>query len=257
MSFGHDYANAYDAFYRTKDYAGEARFVCERLRTVAGDGALDILDLGCGTGMHDVEFVSRGHTVLGVDRSNQMLMHAQERRQVLDPAAQKRLSFCSGDARNFVAGRKFDAVVSLFHVMSYMSGEGDLDAALATARSHLRPDGVFLFDFWYGPAVLEDPPQRRERVIEQTDRRIRRITTPHWDRVRNIVKIEFDVEETDKIAGTSNRTAEEHVMRYFFEDGLNYALTEAGFHLVETGEWLTGRLPTASSFGVYALAKMA
>jgi len=255
VNFGEDYAKAYDAFYRTKDYVGEAKFVRDRLRLVTGDGALNILDLGCGTGLHDVELVSAGHTVMGVDMSTQMLAHAVERRRKLPAAVQQRLEFRSGDARTVRAEQTFDAVISLFHVMSYMAGDGDFEVALATARSHLSPGGAFLFDFWYGPAVNADPPQKRERVVEDAGTRIRRTTTPHQDISRDIVRIVFDVEETKLATAETHHASEEHVMRYFFEETLRKSLLAAHFEVVEIGEWLTGHSPGTSSFGVYALAK--
>lgn len=255
MNFGEGYARSYDAFYRNKDYAGEAAFVCERLQKAANRRSLDILDVGCGTGLHDVQFVAAGHSVLGIDRSAQMLARAAERRNALIPALRHRLEFQLGDARTLRVARAFDAVVSLFHVMSYMAGEGDFDAALETARKHLVAGGAFLFDFWYGPAVLADPPQRRERTIESAGIRTRRLTVPHHDRSRETVRVVFDVEQIDLATAKVNTTSEEHVMRYFFDDGLRKSLSNAGFDMVELREWATGKPPTPSSFGVYVLAK--
>lgn len=255
MSFSEQYAKAYDALYRTKDYPAEARFVCTKLHKIVGGKPLRILDLGCGTGLHDVELMAAGHSVVGVDMSAQMLTRAEERRTSLAGQTEGRLDFHVGDARKVRLGSKFDAVVSLFHVMSYMAGDGDFDAALATARAHLNPGGAFLFDFWYGTAVVADPPQARERIVEEPGRRIRRNTTPHWDSERDTVRIVFDVEETELATGTVARTSEEHIMRYYFEDGLRKSLPPQGFEIVEVGEWLTGLVPAKTSFGVYVLAR--
>lgn len=255
MSFGLDYARAYDALYRTKNYPEEVHFVLTKLRQIVSDAPLRILDIGCGTGLHDVELASAGHTVKGVDMSTQMLECAKERRDTLTPCLQSRLSFQTGDARDFRTGSTFDAVVSLFHVMSYMAGDGEFDAALATARMHLRRGGAFLFDFWFGPAVVADPPQSRERTVEVGGKRIRRMTTPHWDRAKDVVRIVFDVDETDLVTGRTTHSTEEHVMRYFFENGMRKSLTDRGFETIEVREWLTGFPPTTASFGVYALAK--
>lgn len=256
MNFGQDYAKTYDAFYRGKDYSGEARFVLDRIGTIAGDGPLRILDLGCGTGIHDVELVQAGHQVTGVDRSAEMLSHAEARRALLPSALQSRLSFQTGDARQVRLGSGFDVVVSLFHVISYMAGEGDADCFLETAKAHLKPGGLFLFDFWYGPAVVADPPGSRERLVEEDSFRIRRRTIPHWDRARDIVRIVFEVEKTSLATGDRFVSSEEHVMRYYFEDGLRAALTRHGFETLEFAEWLTATPARTDTFGVYALAKL-
>jgi SAM-dependent methyltransferase len=252
MSFGPDYARAYDAFYRSKDYAAEVRFVCERLATLAGDHPLHILDIGCGTGLHDTLLVEGGHDVTGADMSDDMLAHANKRRGSLPAAQRERLRFTQGDARTLRTGQTYDAVISLFHVMSYMVGDGDFEAALKTARVHLAPGGLFLFDFWYGPAVLADPPQPRERTAHEGDVLIRRITTPCWEKNYDRVRIVFDVEES---GATARISREEHIMRYFFEPGLRQALTNAGFDTIEIGEWLTGAPPHDKAFGVYALGQ--
>ena len=168
---------------------------------------------------------------------------------------QTRLSFAQGDARTFRLGTKFDAVVSLFHVMSYMADDGDFAAALASARSHLDVGGVLLFDFWYGPAVQNDPPSQRERLIEEDGKRIRRITTPHWDPANNTVKITFDVEVTDVASGEVANSSEVHKMRYFFDEDIKASLSTAGFECLEIREWLTLQIAGPRSFGVYALAR--
>ncbi|HEY4744175.1 MAG TPA: class I SAM-dependent methyltransferase, partial [Desulfuromonadaceae bacterium] len=151
------YARYYDLLYRDKDYAAEADFVAGLLLAHAPE-ARTLLELGCGTGRH-AEFLARqGFAVHGVDRSEGMLADAGRRRENLPDDVRGRLAFSPGDARDVRLGRHFDAVVSLFHVMSYMAEGRDLEHAFATARAHLAPGGVFLFDFWYGPAVLSDRP---------------------------------------------------------------------------------------------------
>ena len=255
MSFGQSYARAYDAFYRSKDYPAEARFVNQRLSKLLRDRKLNILDIGCGTGLHDVELVRAGHTVTGVDTSTEMLAHAQARRAALPAELQERLQFLPGDASNVRVGKTYDAVISLFHVMSYMAKDDAFPAALNTARAHLGPGGALLFDFWYGPAVIAAPPQRREREVEEGGKKIRRITAPFWDKTQNTVRIAFEVLETDVATGQSNASSEEHVMRYFFTSDLERALPASGFEIVEICEWLTGAAPGENSFGVYVLAR--
>lgn len=51
-TFGRNYADAYDAIYRLKDYDGEVDLI-ERILVRHGlDGPRRLLDLGCGTGNH-------------------------------------------------------------------------------------------------------------------------------------------------------------------------------------------------------------
>ena len=255
MSFEEAYARAYDAFYRAKDYPAEAKFAAERLSTILGQTSFSILDIGCGTGLHDIELAGAGYDVTGVDASLDMLNRANARRADLAAGMQKALRFFSGDAKNFNLGKTYDAAISLFHVMSYMSGGTDFDLALNTARTHLRSGGAFLFDVWYAPAVMAEPPQRRQRDVKEGDRHISRVTTPHWEKERNLVRIVFDVTEINVVTGDSMVSREEHLMRYFSIPDLEFSLTKARFEITEVGEWLTGNTPSERSFGIYVLAR--
>ena len=255
MSFGREYARSYDTLYRNKDYPGETRFVIDRLSAVLGKKPLAILDIGCGTGLHSAGLAQAGHNVTGVDMSASMLARAEERRAALPISLQNRLRFFQGDARSLRIAAKYDAVISLFHVMSYMANDGDFDAALVTARAHLDPGGAVLFDFWYGPAVIADPPQRRERDVEEAGKYVHRITEPHWDKSQNRVRITFKIIERDHLNSQSTSSAEEHVMRYFFRTDIERSLSASGFEIEEIREWLTGAEPSEKSFGVYVLAR--
>ena len=58
-------------------------------------------------------------------------------------------------------GQKFDAIVFLFHVMSYQVTNKMLNEVFSNVFKHLNDGGLFIFDFWYGPAVLTDPPKKK------------------------------------------------------------------------------------------------
>ena len=68
-----DYAYYYNAFYKDKNYKKEAETV-ERLFKNRNSGEQNsILNLGCGTGRHDIEFAKMGYSVKGIDLSSQMI----------------------------------------------------------------------------------------------------------------------------------------------------------------------------------------
>ena len=70
-----------------------------------------------------------------------------------------------GDIRSVRLGRRFDAVISLFHVMSYQILDSEVAAVLDTAACHLAPGGLLLFDVWHGPAVLFQGPASAARSL--------------------------------------------------------------------------------------------
>jgi SAM-dependent methyltransferase len=250
MIFGPNYAGIYDALYLDKDYSAEARFVLSKIGQPK-----DILDLGCGTGQHAIEFAKAGANVTGVDASESMLAAAQQRRSQLPSGVRERLNYQVGDARTTNLNRQFDAVVALFAVFGYMLTDTDLQSALATARRHLGSGQFFLFDYWYGPAVLASPPEKRERDFSEKGKRIKRTTTPTWDQSRDIVQVDYALEILDLSNGSMTSDSERHEVRYFFNEGVSQRLAESGFKVLEIREWLTGAPLSNNSFNAYALAE--
>jgi len=209
------YASYYDLLYQDKDYAAEAEYVSSHIRNSAPD-ATRILELGCGTGAHAEYLARMGYTVHGVDMSEAMLVRAESRRALLPPDLAARMSFSMGDVRTVRTGKTYDAVISLFHVMSYQNSNEDLAAAFATAKVHLENNGVFLFDFWYGPAVLTQKPEVRVKRLENSDIKVTRIAEPVMHAAENVVDVNYTVFIEIKSSGKVEQVSEKHSMRYWF-----------------------------------------
>lgn len=209
------YARYYDLLYVDKDYSGEAKYIASQIRKYAPH-AKKILELGCGTGGHAEHLVRMGYTVHGVDLSESMLARAQERKAVLAPEIAARLSFGHGDARTVRTGDRYDVVISLFHVISYQSTNADLDATFETASIHLGRGGVFLFDFWYGPAVLTQKPEVRVKHLEDEKIKVTRIAEPVMHVNENVVDVNYTVFIEVKATGKVEQVRETHKMRYLF-----------------------------------------
>lgn len=232
------YAAYYDLLYRDKDYASEARYVDCRVRAVLPT-ASQLLELGCGTGGHAVEMARLGYTVHGVDLSPAMVERAAYRR-LESQALPARLSFEQGDVRSVRVGRRFDAVISLFHVISYQTSNADLAAAFSTARAHLDRGGVFVFDCWYGPAVLSDRPRQVEKRVGNEQIEVVRLTRPEMHVNLNCVDVHFDIEIVSRMSDDRHEVRETHRMRYLFLPEIDHLLRQAGFDQVEAECWMTG-----------------
>lgn len=250
------YARYYNLLYRDKDYAGETAFVLNVLKK-HNCVPQTLLDLGCGTGCHAVEMAKQGVQVTGVDISETMLDMGRVMLENLDPVdfSVPLPDLRQGDVRTIRLGKKFDAVVSLFHVMSYQNTEEDALAVMKTAKEHLNPGGLFLFDFWYGPGVLSEPPEQRERVLENDEMHIHRLAVPEHRLGDNMVVVKYSVNIRDLRNDQTSELYEEHSMRYWFLPELRYLAKQVGFYVIDTGGWLTEQIPGYCDWNAWLLVK--
>jgi SAM-dependent methyltransferase len=225
--FGLSYAKIYDAIYRSKDYDGEVDLI-ERILVRHGLGSSRrLLDLGCGTGAHALRLAQRGHVVLGVDRSAEMLAQARAKLGGGNGA----IEFREADIRKLNLGQRFDAALMMFTVLGYQFTNADLMGALSSVRRHLDVGGLFIFDVWYGPAVLAERPGERQINLDDGAARIGRKTHAVLDQTRHLCRVTFDLE---RIEGEeqAERWQEEHVVRYYFREELELALDKNQLELL-------------------------
>jgi SAM-dependent methyltransferase len=250
-AFG-SYSEYYDLLYVDKDYLGEVSFVEDLIEKYA-PGAKTILDLGCGTGRHAL-YLAEKYSMTGVDQSEDMLKKARAIRDAGEGRTSS-LDFHHGDIRSFRLNKQFDTVISLFHVMSYQTTDDDLAAAFRTARIHLKPGGVFIFDCWYGPAVLTDRPVVRTKRLENDRIELVRTAEPVLYPNENTVAVKYRMEVREKGSTKVEEIIETHKMRYWFMPEIVSKLRNGGFEVFETGEWMTRKQPGFESWSVYFVAE--
>jgi SAM-dependent methyltransferase len=249
-----NYARYYDLLYRDKDYRSEAAFVLALIRKHLPD-AQRLLELGCGTGTHAQYLAEGGVSVYGVDRSAPMLERAVERRESLPPDVASRLAFSSGDVRDVRLERTFDAVISLFHVVSYQIRNEDVQDTFSTARQHLKSGGIFAFDCWYGPAVLANAPAVRVKRWEDETTRVLRIAEPIVYANDNRVDVSYTILAQDRETGTTEELHELHQMRYLFRPEVEMFASRAALKIIDVREWMTDKEPGLGTWSVCFVAR--
>jgi SAM-dependent methyltransferase len=246
-----DYAPWYDLLYRDKDYAAEVDFVERRLHD-HGAAQGKLLDLGCGTGVHAIEFARRGWRVAGVDLSRDMIARAKTRAEQAGLA----ISFRQGDACETGPERDFDVVVSLFHVASYQDDHEKLESMFRTAHAALKPGGLFFFDYWYGGAVLAQGVETRVKVVAQAPLRLTRIAQSDHDELNATVLVNYTLFCEDMDRATIRRVDETHRMRYWFPFEIDAALETSGFRPASHAAWLSDHDPPSSkTWAAYSVAR--
>ncbi|MBI5450838.1 MAG: class I SAM-dependent methyltransferase [Gammaproteobacteria bacterium] len=248
------YSRYYDALYHDKDYKGETSFVIDLIKTHGGD-AKSIFELGCGTGAHAEYLARAGYDVYGIDISDEMLSRANKRLASLYNKSATKIKFSKGDVRNVELGLTFDVVLSLFHVMSYQTSNVDVINTLISAKKHLKKDGVLIFDIWYGPAVLTDPPAVRVKRLSNEDIEIVRIAEPVMHATENIVDVNYQVFVKDKSSLNVDQLNETHRMRYFFNPEFDLFLKEVGMECIECRKWMSSDEPGFDTWYVYFVVR--
>jgi SAM-dependent methyltransferase len=240
------YAEYYDLLYSVKDYHAEANYVCSLIDKFA-PGAKSILDIGCGTGSHGFLLAERGYDLTGIDLSPSMVARANEKKA---EKGLKNIAVQQGDILQLQLEKRFDVVVSLFHVMNYLTKRSEMSTGFANALRHVRPGGIFIFDSWYGPAVLSDLPKVGIRRFENDRIKVTRLAEPTLRPNDNMVDVNYEIIVQKKVDDGIAIIKETHPVRYFFRVEIEDLLNDLGAEVLTVEEWLTGNNPGLGTFGV-------
>jgi len=132
-------AEKYDNESFTQGTTGECDFIENELNF---DKTLHILDVGCGTGRHDIELTKRGYKLTGIDLSESQLARAKAKAA----SAGLNIDFRQHDARNLPYEAEFDIVLMLceggFPLMETDEMNFEILQNVTTA---LKSPGKFIF----------------------------------------------------------------------------------------------------------------
>lgn len=245
------YAKYYDLLYKDKDYFGESEYV-NRLIEKFRPSSKRILDLGCGTGRHDIIFAENGYDVTGVEMAEAMIEKANY--NLSKKKSHLNVEFVKSDIRNMRLSGKYDVIISLFHVISYQTTNRDLRMAFTTVKEHLKEDGIFIFDFWYGPAVLSEKPECRIKKLEDDEIIVQRFAEPVLKINENVVDVNYSVNVVDKTDGVKKEIFETHSMRYLFIPEIKILLNQLNMGVIHFEEWMTGSKLTEKSWSAVIIA---
>jgi SAM-dependent methyltransferase len=231
-----DYSEYYDLLYADKPYREEAAFVAGLLARYAPPEApvRTILDLACGTGRHCFELETMGYVVEGSDLSAAMIQRAEA-------AAEARGSKVRFHNHPFQdadrIGKRFDAVISMFSAIDYLTSHRDLMCALGNIHRLLVPGGLFVFDYWNGHAVVKDFSPMRVVRRQRGSLEVERTSTTQLDLVQQIAEVNFRFACLANGA-VQHEFAERHLVRYFFFREIETYLELCGFDLLHRSDFL-------------------
>jgi len=221
------FAKYYDEIYSDKDYESESNFILSCFKQYGILMNSNILDLGCGTGGHSTILAKKNFKITGIDLSPTVLDIVRKKFNSLQLSG----DFIQTDITDFNLNKKFDACISMFSTICYVTDSIKFKKMLKNVNNHLKPNGLFIFDFWNGDAVLEIEPSTKVKFIEYNQHRIIRIATPSMDYENQICTIEYHCIVIEKNS-IIDEFKELHKIRYHFTSTLKNLLEKSGFEIL-------------------------
>lgn len=241
------YSKYYDLLYSDKDYAGEVDYIANLL-TSYGLTKSRVLEFGSGTGKHGSMLGEMGHSVTGIELSHEMVK-----------ISQKTANFecIQGDITSITLHKAFDCVLSLFHVVSYLVSNEQINALFANANKHLLDKGLFIFDVWYGPSVNCNQPSIRVKRMGDAEIELVRIAEPESFPDENRVDVNYTIFARPHGEQSWSKIQETHSMRYFSTPEIDLLARANGFEVLRVEEFKSGKQPDFDTWGVcYVLRKI-
>jgi len=242
-AFDRNYSAYYDLFYADKDYEAEANYVADLLGEYAP--GKNVLEFGSGTGRHGLLLSRKGFDLYGIELSEGMVSKAREAGFACEV----------GNITSHKVKGTFDVVISLFHVVSYLTDNKDVVAAFKNAARHLRSGGVFIFDVWYTSAVLSQRPEARMKCLENQTRKVTRFAAPVVHTQSNVVDVNYTVLVQDKQSGVATEFHETHAMRHFSIPEIDLVCELTGFERIRCEEFVTKKPAGEDTWGVCFVLK--
>jgi SAM-dependent methyltransferase len=239
------YSDYYDLLYNDKNYSAEANYV-HKLVIRHSSNSKNILEFGSGTGRHGCILAGLGYKVHGIELSEEMCMKSK-----LAPG----FTCQQGDIANIKMNKTYDVVLSLFHVMSYQISNKKITDVFSNAAYHLNKGGLFIFDFWYSPAVYTLKPSVKIKRMSNKKIEIVRIAEPEIYSQENRVDVNYSIFLKDLVDKNISTLEETHPMRHFSLLEIDHYCEANGFKRIDQEEFMTGAKIKDNTWGPCVVLK--
>jgi SAM-dependent methyltransferase len=239
------YSKYYNLIYQKKTYKTEVNYI-HNLINKFNLNKKDILEFGSGTGSHAEFLVRKGYTVHGIEKSKSM---------IADCKKIKGFTFQNGDICKIKLKRKYDIVLSLFHVLSYQTTKTNINNFFNNARHHLKPNGLLGFDFWYTDAVNAQKPEIRLMELKNKNFKLIRLAEPSKDNSKNTINVNYTVILKNLKKNLVNVIKESHKMRHFALSDLSRLCKKHRFQCLHVRQLVSNNKPSKNTWGVFCLIK--
>ena len=248
-----NYAKYYDEFYNQKDYQKEALFLKQLLNRY-NSNPKKILELGSGTCKLSICLNHIFESITCVDSSSKMIELAKN--NIAKHSSKiSNINIIKCDIRELNLKQKYDLIFAFFHVASYCNTNECLKAFFRNASAHLKKDSLFIFDYWYGPAVIHQKPSDRKRLINLGENSIERSCKSKLNTEDSTVNVKYNVSFKSKDKDSTEPIIETHTLRYLFLNEINLLSELYGFEILTHSKWLDYCEPSINTWSAYSVLK--
>ena len=236
------YSNTYDIFNKDKKYKEEAKFINQIIQKYKKNSK-SILELGSGTGSHAV-FLSKKYNYTGVEKSSEMIKIYKEKKI--------KAKIFKQDIRKLKLNKKYDVIIALFCVMVYLTNIKEFIKTLKNVHKHLNKDGLFIFYFWYTPAVNSIKPQITYNVKKKGNNQFERIAVP---KIVNSKRIDVVYKFNLNLRKKMYKFIETHKVRHFSLNDIKKYSVESKLKPIHYCEIVTKKKPSKLTWKILTVLK--
>ena len=179
----------YDKLFLNKDYTKETNYILNSFERYGTGKINNILDVGCGTGAHTIEFANLGYNITGIDVDKQMIDLAKTKTN--------KINFIYDEINKHKFNNKFELVFSFFYVVNYIETIKELNDFLSGVYKNIGKGGIFVFDGWNGNRIPVDPPQKKEIIIKEKNFYAKGYLYPNYDAFNNASLFNYKININD------------------------------------------------------------
>lgn len=212
-----NYAEMYDSLYLDRPYNNEINYLHSIIEENCSPNA-SIMDLGCGTGIHALQLAKFGFQLTGIDISPEMLRIANHKLLEFNQNQKLECEFLFGDILSMNSNKKYDVVISMFHVMNFFLTDVNFSAVVTRVYELLKKDGIFIFDTWNGNSVTGESFESRSKEFEFRNQKYLRTTDYTHDSRSRIVDVKFEFYNINEKKIEVSEFNENHKVRYFSKE---------------------------------------
>jgi SAM-dependent methyltransferase len=210
-----DIAPVYDSLLRHVNYQEWYEYIVSVMKRYHDTPGI-ILELGCGTGRFGSKFSNDGYTIIGIDKSLEMLRVAKAR------AFLNFRIFCA-DITRFSLAKKADFIFSVHDTMNYLLEHADILNMFRCVREAMDREGIFMFDITTEHNIYRNfdgktsRHQFRNSSVEWSNR---------YDRESRLVYSTLKLDRGGKVS------TEEHIQRIYSIDEMKTLLDSGGLKVL-------------------------